>query len=350
MVVGSSHQTFADMEDSLMTNPKDQLSQKWPTIFELASTIPQIDLATSRGALNRPPITQGLMPVDFPLTEGLFEASPEQLASLKVPKIEVTDEVRGFQREKKNAHVRRIARAMLAGEEMPPLMVSIFEDGQAYVDDGQHRALASVLTRIPLEVVVKRRTVEQARKLFASQSKGAKLRRDDTLLTGDSALELYIQDALTSMNHPWSSLVGLNASKYRMSPTTMAAAVGSFVYNSLSIGISDFIKRPESEFDDNLAAMLADLLHAFGTKTTHPIAFRGSVVRAITFSAIYIFRRNDHAAVNDVGRWNTHMSTFDFGKFPHLLGKESQLALELVNHWNKRLPESRRVKPMHFAN
>jgi hypothetical protein len=290
-----------------MTNPKDQLSQNWPTIFELASTIPQIDLTTSRGAPNRPPITQGLIPAEFPLNEGYWSASPEQLASLKVPKIEVTDEVRGFQREKRNSHVRKIARAMLAGEEMPPLMISIFEDGNAYVDDGQHRALASVLTRIPLEVVVKKRTVEQARKLFASQQKAAKLRRDDMLLTGDSPLELYIQDALTSSNHPWSSLVGMQATKYRMSPTSMAACVGSFVYNSLSIGISDFIKRPEAEFDENTAAMLGDLLHAFGTKSTNPVAFRASVLRAITFAAIYIFRRNDNMRVQDVGRWNTHM-------------------------------------------
>jgi hypothetical protein len=332
-----------------MTNPKDQLSQNWPTVFELATTIPQIDLTTSRGGKNRPPITQGLMPADFPLQEGYFQASPEQLASLKVPKIEVTDEVRGFQREKKNAHVRKIARAMLAGEEMPPLMVSIFEDGIAYVDDGQHRALASLLTRIPLDVVVKRRTVDQARKLFASQHKAARLRRDDTLLTGDSPLELYIQDALTSASHPWSSLVGMTATKYRMSPTTMAAAVGSFVYNSLSIGINDFIRRPENEFDDSLAAMLADLLHAFGTKVTNPVAFRGSVVRAITFAAIHIFRRNENAQVHDVGRWMHHMSQFDFGKYPHLLGKEAQLSIELVNHWNKRLPAQRRVTPHHFG-
>src|SRR4051812_43829264 len=129
-----------------MNSPKDQLSKNWPTIFELASTIPQIDLVTSRGGKNRPSITQGLIPVPFPTEPGYFQAMPEQLASLKVPKIEVTDDVRGFQREKKNSQVRKIARAMLAGEEMPPLMISIFEDGEAYVDDGQHRALASVLT------------------------------------------------------------------------------------------------------------------------------------------------------------------------------------------------------------
>jgi hypothetical protein len=327
-----------------MTSAKDQLSKNWPTIFELAATVPQINLVTSRGGKNRPPITQGLVPEPFPAETGYFEATPEQLASLKVPKIEVTDEVRGFQREKKNAHVRNIARAMLDGKEMPPLMISIFEDGQAYVDDGQHRALASIFTRIPLEVVVKRRTVEQARQLFASQSKGAKLRRDETLLTGDSPLELYIQDALTSTNHPWSSLVGMGASRYRMSPTSMASSVGSYVYNSLSTSISEFVRRPD-DFDETRAASMADFLHAFGTKATNPVAFRGTSIRAITFAAIYIFRRNENVAINDVGRWMTHMPMFDFYKYPHLMGKEGQLAIEMVNHWNKRLPMARRVNP-----
>lgn len=328
-------------------NPKDQLSPDWPTIYELAATIPQIDLQTSRGGKNRPPVTQGLVPEDFPLHKGYFEASPEQIASLRVPKIEVTNTVRGFQREKVNSHVRKIARAMLAGEEMPPLMISIFPDQKAYIDDGQHRALASVVTRLPLEVVVKERTVAQARKLFASQSRAKKLRRDDTLLTGDSAIELYIQDALTSSNHPWSTLVGQSASRYRMSPTTMAAAVGAFTFNSMSLSINEFTKRSEDEFDEALAGTLADLIRAFGTKSTHPVAYKGGVIRAIAFAAVHIFRRNENSQMRDYGRWMTHMPTFDFGKYPHLLNKESHLSIELVNHWNKRLPDDRRVKIQH---
>ena len=330
-------------------NPKDQLSASWPTIYELAATIPQIDLVTNRGGKNRPPITQGLVPEDFPLHKGFFEATPEQISSLRVPKIEVTNEVRGFQREKVNSHVRKIARAMLAGEEMPPMMISIFPDQQAYIDDGQHRALASVMTRMPLEVVVKERTVAQARKLFAAQSRAKKLSRDDTLLTGDSAIELYIQDALTSDNHPWSTLVGVRASRYRMSPTTMAAAVGAFTFNSLALSINEFTKRPEKDFDEALAGTLADLIHAYGTKTTHPVAFKGGVIRAIAFAAVHIFRRNDNSEMRDFGRWMSHMPTFDFGKYPHLLNKESHLSIELVNHWNKRLPENRRVVIQHTS-
>ena len=334
-----------------MNTPKDQISTTWPTIFELASTIPQIDLVTLRGGKNRPPVTQNLIPVEFPVKEGYFEASSEQLASVIVPKVEVTNEVRGFQREKVNSHARKIAQAMLAGEEMPPVMLSIFPDDKAYVDDGQHRLLASMITRKPLEVVVKRRTVEQARKIFAAQSRAKTLRRDDTLLTGDSPLELYIQDALTSDDHPWSALVGVRATRYRMSPTTMAASAGAFGFNSLAMSINDFLRRPEKEFDTQKAASMADLIHAFGSKTTNPVAFRGGVIRAITLTAVHVFQRNGREATpKDYARWMTHMPQFDFNKYPHLLSKESQLSMVMLDHWNKRLPASRKVTPVSYES
>jgi len=337
------------MEGAEMNSLKDQISPNWPTIFELASTIPQIDLNTLRGAKNRPPVTQNLIPTEFPVQEGYFEASPEQLASVIVPKVEVTNEVRGFQREKVNAHARKIAQAMLAGEEMPPVMLSIFPDDKVYVDDGQHRMLASMITRMPLEVVVKRRTVEQARKIFAAQSRAKALRRDDTLLTGDSPLELYIQDALTSDDHPWSALVGVRATRYRMSPTTMAASAGAYGFNSLAMSINDFIRRPEKEFDEQRAATMADLIHAFGSKTTNPVAFKGGVIRAITLAAVHIFLRTDTApTAKDYARWMTVMPGFDFFKHPHLLSKEHQLSVVMVDHWNKRLPEARRVRPASY--
>jgi hypothetical protein len=98
-----------------MTNPKDQLSPTWPTIFELASSIPMIDLTRTAkpggGRKNAPPATHGLIPQEFPVREGYFEVTPEQIASLRVPKIEVIADVKGFQREKINAHARKIARA-----------------------------------------------------------------------------------------------------------------------------------------------------------------------------------------------------------------------------------------------
>lgn len=336
-----------------MTNPKDQLSPTWPTIFELASSIPMMDLTRAAkpggGRKNAPPATQGLIPQEFPAREGYFEVTPEQIASLRVPKIEVSADVKGFQREKVNAHARKIARAILAGEEMPPLIISIFPDDKTYVDDGQHRALGAVLARKPLEVVVKRRSVEQARKLFASQGKAKAVRRDDTLLTGDSAIELYIQDALTTDTHAWSHLVAQTASSYRMSPTTMAMVVGQFVFNTMNNGINYFTTRDSNDFDSRLADKMAYLIDSFGTKNTNRMAFRATTLRAISKSAVYIFRRNPALKKNDWERWRTHMANFDFSKYPQMVNNEGQLALAMVEHWNKRLPEARRVKPYTFS-
>jgi hypothetical protein len=325
------------------------LSTNWPTIYQLASQIQETDLTRARGTGNRfaKPITDGLTPEPFPVVEGYRTVTPEQLATLRVPVIEVGNEIKGFQREKVNGHVRKIARALIEGEEMPPLIISIFPDGNAYVDDGQHRALAGIMARKPLEVVVKHRTVDQARKLFAAQGRAKSLRSDDTLLTGDSPLELYIQDALTSDTHPWSGLVTPSRSTtHRMTPTTMAVVVGAFVYNALSNSVISYTRRTE-EFDEKLGAQLADMVKAFGNQTTNPLAFKGRTLRAVSYAAVHIFRRNPNARPGDLERWKSHMPKFDFGKFPHLLGKETEMALMMVEHWNKRLPEDRRVRPYH---
>lgn len=327
----------------------DSLSTNWPTIYQLAAQIQQVDLTRARGNTNRfaNPITDGLTPEPFPVIEGYRIVTPEQLATLRVPVIEVGNEIKGFQREKVNGHVRKIARALLDGEEMPPLIISIFPDGNAYVDDGQHRALAGIMVRRPLEVVVKHRTVEQARKLFAAQGRAKSLRSDDTLLTGNSPLELYIQDALTSDDHPWSGLVTPSRNTHnRMTPTTMAVIVGAFGYNSLSNSVSAHTRRPD-EFDERLGAQLAEMVKAFGNATTNQLAFKGRTLRAISYAAVHIFRRNPNLKEGDLDRWKRHMPSFDFGKFPHLLGKETEMSLMLVEHWNKRLPDERKVHPYH---
>src|ERR1044072_4297676 len=53
VVVRSQHDQQTEGAD-MTESPKDQLSPNWPTIYELAASIPQIDLQTSRGGKNRP--------------------------------------------------------------------------------------------------------------------------------------------------------------------------------------------------------------------------------------------------------------------------------------------------------
>jgi hypothetical protein len=335
-----------------MDSATGQISPNWPTIFELASSIQQIDLNAPsnmrKGGRNRAPVTKNLTPVPFPTKTGYFEVTPEQIASLRVPKIEVTDEVKGFQREKINQHARKIAKALLDGAEMPPILISVYPDGNAYVDDGQHRALGAIIARKNLEVVVKARTVDEARQLFANQGRARTLRSDDTLLTGNSAIELYLQDAVTSDNHPWSHLVSASASHSKMTPTSMVVCVGSFVFNTMTMSPNYFTSRDPNDFDTRVADKLARLITAFGNKTTNPMAFRAKSLRAISMAAIYIFRRNEHHQHSDEERWVRHMPSFDFGSYVHLMNREGELAIALVDHWNKRLPQNRRVTPTTY--
>ena len=335
-----------------MTDSKEQISPNWPTIFELASTIQAIDLnapaSRRKGGPNRRSVTHGLTPEPFPVKEGYFIATPEQIASLIVPKTEVGIDIKGFQRGKVNAHARKIARALLEGKEMPPILLSIFPDGKVYVDEGQHRCLGSIIARMPLEVVVKRRTVEQARELFANQSRSKRLKSDDTLLTGSSAIELYLQDALTTDHHPWSSLVSAYPSPVRMTPTSMTLCVGAFAHNTMDMSVNAHTARPPEVFDPKHADQLARLFQAFGNKTTNPLAFRAKSLRAITFAAVHVFRRNDNAQPKDEERWIRHMPNFDFSRWAHILNREVELSLALVDHWNKRLPEGRRVTPVTY--
>jgi hypothetical protein len=340
------------MEGADMTAEKLQdlspLSANWPTIFEIASTIQEVNLHAPghkrTGGRGRSVVTKGLTPVPFPIQEGYFPVTPEQVASLKVPRVEVGDTIKGFQRDKINTHARKIARAMLDGKEMPPLMVSIFPDGQVYVDDGQHRAIASIIARKNVEVVVKKRTVDQARQLFADQGRARSLKSDDVLLTGNSAIELYLQDAVTSDNHPWSRLVSPYSHSRGMTPTSMVICVGNYVFNSMTNSTNYIVGRDEKDFNKRQADQLARLIDAFGSRTTNQLAWRSKSLRAITYAAIHVFRRNPDPRSGDEERWLRHMPTFDFAKYPHLLNREIELSLTLLDHWNKRLPAERKVQ------
>jgi hypothetical protein len=129
-----------------------------------------------------------------------------------------------------------------------------------------------------------------------------------------------------------------------MTPTTAAQCIGSYVYNSFS-GISSLTRKGDAEFDEKLGHQLATFVKVFGNSQTNPLAFKGRSLRAIAFAAVWIFRRNPAVKDGDVERWKQRMPQFEFAKYPHLLGKEQEMALMMVEHWNKRLPEERKVKP-----
>lgn len=337
--------------------------QKYPTVYEIASDIAVVDLeARGRGKKQRQSksktVTQGLTPSPFPMKEGYYEATPEQLASLKVPVITVGNQVTGFQRDARESksHVRDMAKAMLDGKEFPPIIVSITTNSvtgeeEAIVSDGQHRSVAAIIARQPCEVVVKHREETSAKNMFSDQTKSKRIRHDHTLLTGDSPLELYIQDALTSDDHAWSDMIsstGGSTDKRRMSPVTAAGMIGAYVFDSMSASVNNYIKRSNQDFDVEKANELAELIKAFGNKLTNPDAFRSRSLKSTTYAAVYIFQRNPSIKDTDKKRWMEWMPRFSFKEYAHLWGNDQQLAQALVAHWNKRLPADRKVEVMVY--
>lgn len=318
-----------------------------PTLFEIGQEIPNVDL-TRPGARGRVSegagvIVDGLTPRPFPHQEGLLRVSPDQLASLKVPVLKTeSGEIKGFQREKALPHIRKMGRVLIRGGEFPPIAVSLdYDTYEPYINDGQHRALAAIAAGQSIEVVVKRRTLDQAKELFANQSKARKLTFDGTLMVGTSALERYVQDAVKNPTHAWHPLVGTGKAGVgggkSLTLTTMALAVGSYVHNTLNQGVNAHVERPAADFSEALADEMAGLIKAFGDRNTNPLAFRATSIRAISAAAVYIMRRGP-VWPGRVDRWNKHMPSFQFGVHMHLLGASDQ-ADKLVIHWNKKLQE-----------
>jgi hypothetical protein len=334
---------------------KVEIEESWPTVYDVASSIRKIDLDNPNKnrvrAVNAVAVTGGLKPEAFPLEEGYFKATPEQLASLLVPVTVIGEVVHGFQRDARDSksHARKIAKEMIKGVEMPPITVTIMPDLNgndcAAVSDGQHRAVASIIARVPVEVNVKRRSLKEAGEFFSNQSKSKPIKREQTILTGSSELEEYIQDAVTSDDHPWSDLISRTiggGDKRRMTVNTAALLIGGYVYNSLA-GTLHYYTTNNEKFDKAKADELAGFIKAFGTKTTNPLAFRSSSLKGITNAAICVFQRNSAVQQGDKARWDSHMPKFLFEDYSHILNRHKLLAQALVDHWNKRLPEDRKV-------
>lgn len=324
----------------------------WPTVLEIASDIKQIDLdspAPSHQADIKESVADGIKAKPFPMKEGYFKVTPAQIASLEVPIITIGDKVEGFQRDTRESktHARKMAKAMLGGKDFPPIMVSTYKDDKgkthAIISDGSHRAVASLIARVPIEVVSKKRSFEDAKQMFADQRKQRKISSDQTILTGNSPLEHYIQDALTSDDHAWSGMITTQRDKRKITPITAAMCIGAYVHDSMNAGLNYYATKSEEEFDAAKADELLALIMAFGNKTTNPLAFRSNSLKAITHTAVYVFQRNENPQSGDRARWMEHMPTFAFEDYPHLLAKHGQLMQALLEHWNRRLSANRKI-------
>lgn len=317
------------------------MSTTTTTIQDLASAI-HVDMG--RGANlkgDRPRVTDGLKAQRPPKTEGLHTFTPEELLTLYVDQVAVNGSVHGYQRETDIPHARKVARAMLEGKPMPLLHIAMDGKGRMSIVDGQHRAIAAVIARVPIEGVIKRMDKADQKELFFGQRNAKKVDPNILTLAGTNPYARYVQEVFENPSHPWNGLVSANKwSKTRMAPYAMFQLLIRYVGN-VETGAARISPVVEERWDRGLADELAPLIAVFGNKQTHPLAWRPFALQAIGSSAMWVFRRHpEHAG--DRERWAAHMPAFPFELWMHTRTQRLMTG-HLVDHWNKRLQGSRRV-------
>lgn len=286
------------------------------------------------------PILDGLKLERFPTDgEGYLIATPEQLATLLVPRQEIRDgRITGFQRDLDVRRARKVAKAIQDGTPMPTIEVALHRNA-AWITDGQHRAAAGVIVRQALPTLMRKLDEAEMRALFASQAQARSVNPSTLVLSASDPLSEYIQDAVTSDDHSWAPLVTYAVqSKTRLTPNQAANIIGPYCANTLHVhGGHKF----GDAFDHERAEELAPLIACFGTKETNPAAFRNVALRAITYAAICILRRHEDTP-QARKRWARIMPKFPFHRYLAVNSALDMVPL-LIGHWNKRLDPAKRV-------
>lgn len=316
------------------------------TIYDICKQIPvlndngKFDTRSNWENGTMPTVVDGLKPRQAPTKEGLHLFTPEELLSLRVPVIEVNHSVTGYQRPFDRGHARKMVLAMREGKQMPPGVVALDGHGHMYTVDMQHRAVAGVIAREPILGVVMGMNKQGQRELFAGQRRAKPVDRNVLILAASGPYEEYIQDAVTSNNHPWSEIVSANTkSKTRITPNQMLDLLSFYVGNSAGTVMSpDMLAR----WDREVADEMAPLISCFGDKQNNPVAFQPPALRGIGRTAMLVFRRNERTQESDYQRWVNHMPKFPWER-NRIVRSGVEWTYVLVQHWNKRLFAARRV-------
>jgi hypothetical protein len=319
-----------------------------PTIHDVASKIQRRDRKRgSRVRKSDPVITLGLKPIPFKNEIGYRIIPPEELASLRIPRARLTaNKIEGYQRAISIPHVFELAWAWEDGKEMPNLQISLDEFGNAYATDGQHRALAAIVRRQPLEAIVKQRTFQQQKNMFEGQTFAKKLSKDHMVLTGNDAMALYVQDALTNSRNPWYDMVSEKKNPHRISPAAMHRLVTMFGCNEAGAVTAQRAELVQRKFDPNAADYMAELIRVFGEgsdgsfdKASNPVPYTAKNLNVMGQACLQIFiRASEYTEVHpgpDKERWRRHMTGFNWTSLQPLEQKQATQAL--LDFWNKKM-------------
>lgn len=317
----------------------------YPTLYEVLKSV-------QPGRNWRKSVVDDIKPKPFKPREGLVELSPEQLLTIRVPEQKIHDgHVEGYQRHLDSYKARRaserIANDAAYMKTLGTPEVSLTDD-MLFFTDGQHRAAGAVIARVPLRVLITKRSEAEARQLFTDQRYATKPPANVQIFNASGVFEEYIQDAVTDPSHPWNRLISTAQKSAGPSKITAAGALGMLrIFVGRSTHQGNFAGTPDTQadfdarFDKHAADQLATLLSAFGSKQTNPLAYKASSLRAIAIAAKAVFRDRDpdyRYLKEDEQRWITHMTRFPFHAFASL-GSASELALRMKLHWNKNLTE-----------
>ena len=299
----------------------------------------QMGLSRRRGLPDPPLVLDGLKARRPATTEGLHVFTPEEVLDLNVDDTIVNGKVTGYQRGPDIKHARKIAAALSEGKHVPLPTIALDGHGKFWVVDGQHRAMAAVIARTPIPAYVERLTKDEQAELFFNQRRAKTVDPNVLILAGRGPFERYVQGAVAEQRHPWSEIASANrSSKTRIGPFAMYKLIVRYVANVESTGGQG---RFDDKWDVELADGLAPLISCFGNKQTNAFAFKPANLQAVGSAAMWVFRRHVVHS-EDRERWQRHMPTFSFTRFIHVTAQRDMTGF-LVEHWNKKLSENRRV-------
>jgi hypothetical protein len=320
-------------------------ASQFPTLLEVLKTVHPGGMGGDRKV--HVSVVDGMNSAAVTRREGVHILAPEQLLAIRIPIQRVQGDIVGYQRHLRAEKVRDFGRWIAEHRDnylnlVPVIEVSWTGDHLFYTD-GQHRAGGAVIARVPMRVLVTKRTEDEARHLFALQAKATRVSKNVLILNSNGNIEEYIQDAVTSTDHPWSNLIASGQSgnsKTRMSASTAFNILRVYAAKSKHMSATA-LDTERAKFNKKDADELAVLISALGSKVNNPDAFAPSNLRAVAIVARAVFlEREPHR--NDRDRWIRKIGRFPFAQYGYVRNYY-EMSQKLVAYWNRNLPPERRV-------